>query len=77
MITTKEGVEDCLAGAIAVAKHDGKEIGRAETDAFGDFKIERLDKGLGNVSLDIQYNGDTQSRDIQFNESLYIGCISF
>lgn len=77
VITHKNNVEDCVSGAIVVAKHDGKEIGRSETDAFGDFKIEKLTKGLGKVTLDIQYNGATQSHETQLDESIYIGTVSF
>jgi Fe-S-cluster-containing dehydrogenase component len=77
VITEKNGVEDCLPGAVVLAKHNGEEIGRAESDAFGDFKIEKLTKGLGNVTLDIQYNGDTQSHEVQLGESIYIGTLSF
>jgi Fe-S-cluster-containing dehydrogenase component len=76
IITEKNGIEDCVQGATVVAKQNGQEIGRVESDAFGDFKIEKLAKELGNVTLDIQYKGTTQSRDIQMDESLYIGTVS-
>ena len=76
VVTEKNGIDDCVQGATAVAKQNGQEIGRAETDAFGDFKIGQLPKGLGDVTIEIEFEGVTQSRDLQVNESLYIGCIS-
>ena len=77
VITKKEGVEDCVSGAIVIAKHKDQQIGLAETNAFGDFKLEQLDRNLGLVTLDIQHNDQTQSIEVELKESLYIGCIQF
>jgi Fe-S-cluster-containing dehydrogenase component len=76
VVTNKDGIEDCVQGATAVAKQNGQEFGRAESDAFGDFKIMKLPKGLGGVTLEIEFNGGTQSQDIEVDESLYVGCVS-
>ena len=76
VVTEKDGIEDCVAGAVAIAKHSGQEIGRSETDAFGDFKIAKLAKGLGSVTVEIEFEGSTQSREIQMDESLYLGTFS-
>ncbi|MCL4150610.1 UNVERIFIED_CONTAM: hypothetical protein GTU68_016267 [Idotea baltica] len=76
VITEKDGIEDCVEGAIAIAKKDGQEVGRAQTDAFGDFKISQLPKDLGDITLEIECEGATQMREIQLSDSQYIGCIS-
>lgn len=76
VVRKKGEVEDCVVGAVAIAKKDGQEIGRAETDAFGDFKISMLPKGLGEVTVEIEFESVSQRRDIQMDESQYIGCVS-
>ncbi len=76
VITEKDGIEDCVQGATAIARKDGEEIGRTQTDAFGDFKITGLPKGLGTISLEVEHNGVNESRTIEMHESLYIGTIS-
>ena len=74
--TQKDGIEDCVAGAKVTVLKAGQEIGQGETDAYGDFKIGRFDKGLGQISVQIEYAGSTQSIDAELDESLYIGCVS-
>ena len=37
------GVEECAAGVEVVLEKDGREVGRAATDAFGEFVIDRLE----------------------------------
>lgn len=76
IITQKDGIEDCVSGAVAVAKKDGQEIGRAESDAFGDFKITELSKGLGEISVEIQYAGQSQTHKVEITESQYLGTLS-
>ncbi len=39
------GVEECAAGATVVLKQEGREIARAITDTFGEWKIDRLEPG--------------------------------
>jgi Fe-S-cluster-containing dehydrogenase component len=36
------GVEECVAGADVVLTQNGRELGRAVTDAFGEWRIDRL-----------------------------------
>lgn len=76
VITKKEDIEDCVEGATAIARQNGHEVGRAETDAYGDFKIAKLAKGLGPVNVEIQYEAQSQTLDIEVDESVYLGCIS-
>ena len=37
------GVEECAAGVTVVLRQDHREVARATTDAFGEFKIDRLE----------------------------------
>lgn len=46
------GVEECAEGAEVVLKHDGREIGRATTDAFGEFRIDGLEPNSGTYELE-------------------------
>lgn len=73
--TEKNGIEDCVEGAVATAIQDGTEIGRATTDAFGDFKIGRFPRGLGKIVVQVKGPHSASIVDVTVNESLYIGAI--
>jgi hypothetical protein len=68
------GVEECAAGAEVVLRHDGREVGRATTDTFGEFRIDRLEPNSGKYQLDVI--GAAGRYSMQFDlaaESLYLG----
>ncbi|GIK35378.1 MAG: hypothetical protein AMXMBFR45_04830 [Gammaproteobacteria bacterium] len=68
------GVEDCVEGATVVLKQDGRELGRATTDAFGEWKIDRLEPGSSGYQLEV--TGPAGRFSIQFDlgsESRYLG----
>jgi Fe-S-cluster-containing dehydrogenase component len=68
------GVEECAAGAEVVLRHDGREVGRAKTDTFGEFRIDRLEPNSGKYQLDV--SGADGRYSMQFDlaaESLYLG----
>jgi Fe-S-cluster-containing dehydrogenase component len=73
VVTEKTGVEECVEGATVVATHGEKEIGRAESDAFGDFKISGLSRNLGAVTLTVEYAGGTNSLEAELEDSVYVG----
>ena len=75
VITETEGIEECVEGATIVAMHGEKEIGRTESDAFGDFKIPRLPRDLGLITVHIDRESTRVSVEIDLKESVYIGCI--
>lgn len=77
VITTKDGVEECAVDARVTVTRDGLSLGDAITDAYGDFKVRALPKQLGKVSVQIEYQGKTQSKDIDVDESVYIGSFTF
>ncbi|MDE2075354.1 MAG: carboxypeptidase regulatory-like domain-containing protein, partial [Alphaproteobacteria bacterium] len=53
----KRGVIDCLAGAQVGLRKDGKPIASVETDAFGDFKFDRLEPGSGDYEITVSCDG--------------------
>jgi Fe-S-cluster-containing dehydrogenase component len=55
--TEKQGVVDCLAGAMATLLRDGQQVAEQQTDAFGDFKFDRLDADGGAYELKIAAAG--------------------
>lgn len=69
-----EGVEECAAGAEVVLRHDGREVGRATTDAFGEWKIDRLKPG--SRGYQVEAAGKAGRFTLQFDlgdESCYLG----
>jgi Fe-S-cluster-containing dehydrogenase component len=68
------GVEECVAGAEVVLKKDGREIGRATTDTFGEWKIDRLEPNSRGYQLEV--TGSAGRFAMQFDigaESRYLG----
>ena len=68
------GVEECAAGAEVVLTQDGREVGRATTDIFGEFKINHLEPKSGGYHLEIA--GASGRFSTQFDlgeESRYLG----
>ena len=68
------GVEECVAGAEVVLKKEGREIGRATTDTFGEWKIDRLEPGSRGYQLEA--SGAPGRFSMQFDlggESRYLG----
>lgn len=45
------GVEECAAGVEVVLEKDGREIGRATTDTFGEFVIDKLEPNSSGYHL--------------------------
>ncbi len=52
VVAEVRGVEECAAGAEVVLRKDGREVGRATTDTFGEWKIARLEPGSGRYELE-------------------------
>lgn len=70
-----DGVEECAEGAEVVLTKDSKEIGRATTDAFGEFKIDKVDPASGAYELRLSSASlGTFSKTVDVGEeSLYLG----
>jgi Fe-S-cluster-containing dehydrogenase component len=76
VIASVAGVKDCVRGATAVLKKDGGRVADAETDAFGEFRIDRLEPGSGLYTLEIAAPGhERHVRDVDLGKSLYLGTI--
>jgi Fe-S-cluster-containing dehydrogenase component len=71
------GVEECAADIEVVLLRDGREIGRAATDAFGEFKIDGLEPGSHGYRL--QASGASGCFSIDFDlgdDSRYLGVVT-
>ena len=49
------GVRDCVQGAKVVLKKEDQEVAQMQTDAYGDFKFDRLESNSGTYELEITY----------------------
>jgi Fe-S-cluster-containing dehydrogenase component len=72
-----DGVEECAEGVEAILSKDGKEVGQATTDVFGEFKIDKLEPGSGTYSLSLTSKTlGAFTRDCAVgDESLYLGIL--
>jgi Fe-S-cluster-containing dehydrogenase component len=72
-----DGVEECAEGADVVLKRAGAEVGRATTDAFGEFKIDGLAPRSGRYEVHVA-RGPARSAPATVDlgdESLYLGVL--
>ncbi|MCK6371266.1 MAG: oxidoreductase, partial [Gammaproteobacteria bacterium] len=68
------GVEECVADAEVLLKKDGREVGRARTDVFGEWKIDRLDPDSGAYEIEIAAQaGHFETRFDLGSKSLNLG----
>jgi len=77
VVEHSDGVEECAAGAEVVLTKDGREVGRATTDTFGEFKIDRLEPSSGGYHLEI--TGPSGRFSTQFDlgeQSRYLGVMT-
>lgn len=68
------GVEECAEGVEVVVSRNGQEIGRATTDAFGEWKVDRLEPG--SQGWQVEASGDAGRWSGRFDvgeESVYLG----
>ncbi len=78
VVVNLEGLEECAEGAEVVLKQNGSEVGRATTDMFGDFKIDKIEKSSGPYTLEVssELSGNASMEFDLGDESLYIGTIT-
>jgi Fe-S-cluster-containing dehydrogenase component len=71
------GVEECAAGVEVVLTRDGREVGTATTDAFGEFKIDRLEPNSAGYALECSspYGRCSAQFDLG-EESCYLGVLA-
>ena len=72
-----EGVEECAAGAEVVLRQEGREVGRATTDTFGEFKIDRLEPNSRGYRLEVTASSGRCSLAFDLDgESRYLGVMT-
>ncbi|MCZ6448230.1 MAG: carboxypeptidase regulatory-like domain-containing protein [Alphaproteobacteria bacterium] len=70
------GVEECLGGATVTLIKGGDVVARCETDAFGDFKIDRLDPASGGYTVRVAHEGfAAHSIEFELGDSITLGTI--
>jgi hypothetical protein len=67
------GLVDCGEGAGVRLLKDGRLIGEAASDGYGDFKFDKLDEGSGKYVVEISANGRTRTVDAQLGASINLG----
>lgn len=76
VVAEVDGVEECAAGAAVTLRRRGAEIGRATTDTFGEFKIDRLEPDSGAYELEVSGATGRASLEVVLGaESRYVGVI--
>ncbi len=71
-----DGVEECLGGATVTLLKGGDVVARCETDAFGDFRIDRLDPASGGYTVKVAHEGfDAHSIEFELGDSITLGTI--
>ena len=71
------GVEECAAGAEVIVTHDGREVGRALTDIFGEFRIDRLEPNSGPFELAVTGSAGRFVMHFELGEqSRYLGVMN-
>jgi len=77
VVKTTNGIEDCVAGAEVVLKQAGREIGRATTDTFGEWKIDRLEPGSGKYQVEVSGKSGRYAGEFELGgESRYLGVMA-
>ena len=71
------GVEECAAGVEVVLEKDGREIGRATTDTFGEFVIDKLEPKSSGYQLKAASAAGRYSTQFDLaDESRYLGVMT-
>jgi len=74
LVRVTDGVEDCLSGASAELSHNGKVVGAAITDNFGEFKIDGLEPESGSYVLTLTApGGKSSTHPVHLGISQYLG----
>ncbi|MEZ5551508.1 MAG: 4Fe-4S dicluster domain-containing protein [Pseudomonadales bacterium] len=72
--TSVEGVQECVQGAQVTLFQRDRQLGETETDAFGEFKLDKLPPGSGAYTVLIAHAEHGKSSvETKLDESLYLG----
>lgn len=76
VVTRRDGVEDCLKDVLVILSREGEELARARTDAFGEFRFDRLDPDSGAYELRFEApEAGGRTLDVTLGDSTYLGVI--
>ena len=77
VVAVIEGVTDCVAGATVIVRADGREVARATTDTFGDFKCDGFERDSGPYTIEITHPRlGAASAVCTLGESVYLGTLT-
>jgi NAD-dependent dihydropyrimidine dehydrogenase PreA subunit len=77
VVATIDGVEECVEGAEVVVMKDGREVGRAQTDTFGEFKVDELEPDSGAYELEVSGAAGSLAQGFELGEdSQYLGVLA-
>jgi len=70
------GVDECIDGAEVLLKKDGNEVGRATSDIFGEFKIDKLEPSSGAYELEVSGSVGKLAKSFELGaDSVYLGVL--
>jgi Fe-S-cluster-containing dehydrogenase component len=76
VVTWINGDEECVEGAGVTVWRGDELVGRASSDAFGEFKVSKIEPGAGPATLKIDVAGKPEKIvSIELCASAYIGCV--
>lgn len=71
-----DGITDCVAGAKIKLSKDGRVFAEAVSDAYGDFKIDRVPVDSGMYTLEVAAaSGVRKTIPVTVAESVYVGTV--
>ena len=77
VVATIDGVEECVEGAEVVVKKNGNEVGRATTDTFGEFKVDKLEPNSGSYDLTVDSAAGSVAKKFEIGDgSQYLGVVA-
>lgn len=76
VVKVVDGVEDCVENATVILSKDGRELARATSDCFGEWKIDRLDPDSGSYQVEITGDAGRYTTEVVIGrESRYLGAL--
>lgn len=77
VVTKKGDIVDCAQGAKISLLQEKKRLDQVVTDAFGDFKFDRLPANSGTYVVEIETEGNSSKQiSLELNKSINLGTIS-
>jgi hypothetical protein len=77
IVTQIDGDEECVEGASITILRGHELLGSTSSDAFGEFKVGRLEPGPDALTLNIEIEGTlAKTVSVDLLDSIYIGCVN-